>query len=272
MNIAIHRHLYWAAWAAIVTMIVFLPLSIARANGTSTPVGSDKWSYGDTASSTGMATTTGTPTSTGTPMATGTATTTGAATTTATTTPGVPSTGTTTATTTPGGAATTTGGGSDFWRGYLFETELRASAETHGATPAKASGHAGAWFAGDGQRFNYWFAVFSEERVTGAHFHCGDPGEDGPIVVHTDNRLGNVMATSSGTSTRVYGEIGRAYLTNADIRSTGEGCTGTIGYPIRNLSDLARAMREGKIYANVHTATYPAGAARGQLTMYPGWR
>ena len=77
--------------------------------------------------------------------------------------------------------------------GFLFETELTAGEETHDATPAVATGHAGAWFGPNGEFFNYWLSAFSEEPLTGAHFHCAPRGEDGPIVVHLEN--------TSGTST-----------------------------------------------------------------------
>lgn len=154
----------------------------------------------------------------------------------------------------------------DFWHGYLFETELTAAEETHDATPAMATAHAGAWFAGEGTAMNYWLSVFSEEPVTGAHFHCGSPGEDGPIVVHLGNK-------NPGGSGKMYGEIGRGYLTNDDIElSTSLDCEHVIGYPITDVTSLASAMINGHIYANIHSATHPAGSARGQLEMYPGWR
>ena len=149
----------------------------------------------------------------------------------------------------------------DFQDGKLFETELTAGEETRDATPAVATGHAGAWFANDGDYFNSWLSVFSEEPILGAHFHCAAAGSDGPVVARLDN------LQNGTTSTRVYGEIGRGYLSDNDIEPTGAGCAATIGYPIASVADLARAMLDGYIYANVHTPTYPAGAARGQLTL-----
>ena len=37
------------------------------------------------------------------------------------------------------------------------------------------------------------------------------------------------------------------------------------GVPLNNIASLAFAMRAGKIYANVHSAAFPAGVMRGQL-------
>lgn len=168
----------------------------------------------------------------------------------------------------------------DYWHGFLFETELTAAGEVGTGTPMAATSsaltttaHAGAWFAGSGRDLNYWLSAFSTESIAGAHFHCGAAGQVGPVVV---NLLGSMntattspMATSSTLA--VNGEIGRGYVTDSDIASTGASCSSVIGYSIMTTQDLAKAIREGKIYANVHTALYPNGAARGQLMAYPGW-
>ena len=37
------------------------------------------------------------------------------------------------------------------------------------------------------------------------------------------------------------------------------------GIAAGELGELSRAMRAGVTYANVHTATYPAGEIRGQI-------
>ncbi|HEX7060871.1 MAG TPA: CHRD domain-containing protein [Woeseiaceae bacterium] len=86
-----------------------------------------------------------------------------------------------------------------------------------------------------------------------AHFHCGPPGANGPIVFGLVNpgRL-----TFDGVAV-----VGR--LTNADY--TGEDCTEIIGRPVNNLVSLAFAMRDGLVYANVHTDTFPNGEIRGQM-------
>ena len=53
-------------------------------------------------------------------------------------------------------------------------------------------------------------------------------------------------------------------LTNAD--STGADCVPTIGRVVNNLASLAFAMRDGLIYANVHTRPqFMGGEVRGQM-------
>lgn len=86
-----------------------------------------------------------------------------------------------------------------------------------------------------------------------AHFHCGRPGENGPIVFGLVNP-GNLAF--DGTTIR-------GTLKNADY--TGEDCVELIGRPVNNLVSLAFAMRDGLIYANVHTDAFPAGEIRGQM-------
>jgi hypothetical protein len=88
---------------------------------------------------------------------------------------------------------------------------------------------------------------------TAAHFHCGRPGENGPVV------FGLV---EPGRLT-FDGETITGDLTNADY--TGADCLPVVGRPINNIASLALAMKDGLIYANVHTDLHPAGEIRGQM-------
>ena len=94
--------------------------------------------------------------------------------------------------------------------------------------------------------------------ATRAHFHCALAGVNGPIVfgivdpgpvdcVPADLAAGDLECT----------------LTNADF--TGADCVPTIGRPVNNIAALAFAMRDGLIYANVHTPDNGPGEIRGQL-------
>ena len=89
--------------------------------------------------------------------------------------------------------------------------------------------------------------------ITRAHFHCAGPGENGPIVV------GLFDPGPFPVGNRVKGT-----LTNADVILTAD-CVGSIDKVINNLASLAFAMREGLIYANVHTDAFTAGEIRGQM-------
>jgi hypothetical protein len=86
-----------------------------------------------------------------------------------------------------------------------------------------------------------------------AHFHCGRPGQNGPII------FGLFSPGPFPVSNIVQGT-----LTNAD--STGADCTMAIGRVVNNLASLAFAMRDGLIYANVHTTPdFTGGEVRGQM-------
>lgn len=92
--------------------------------------------------------------------------------------------------------------------------------------------------------------------ITRAHFHCAKPGENGPIVFGIFDP-GPLPVPTNATSVKLEGT-----LTNADY--TGADCVPTIGRVVNNLASLAFAMREGLIYANVHTVFRSGGEVRGQ--------
>lgn len=98
---------------------------------------------------------------------------------------------------------------------------------------------------------------FSVENLSGtfaaAHFHCGRPGENGPVV------FGLVEpGPLSFDGSNISGE-----LTNDDY--TGADCEAVVGRPVNNIASLAFAMRDGLIFANVHTEPFPDGEVRGQM-------
>jgi len=93
--------------------------------------------------------------------------------------------------------------------------------------------------------------------ITRAHFHCNKPGENGPIVFGIFDP-GPFPVPMDVTSLILEGT-----LTNADY--TGADCVPTTGRVINNLASLAFAMREGLIYANVHTVFRGGGEVRGQM-------
>lgn len=85
-----------------------------------------------------------------------------------------------------------------------------------------------------------------------AHFHCGRPGQNGPVA------FGLVSpGPLSFDGKRIHGT-----LRNTDF--SGGDCSSVIGRPVNNLAALALAMRDGLIYLNIHSTVYPPGEIRGQ--------
>ena len=87
----------------------------------------------------------------------------------------------------------------------------------------------------------------------GAHFHCGKPGPNGPVV----------FGLFSPGPLSFDGKEAKGTLTNANF--SGANCMPVIGRPVNNIAALAFAMERGLIYANVHTPVNPPGEIRGQL-------
>ena len=92
-----------------------------------------------------------------------------------------------------------------------------------------------------------------QSTATRAHFHCALPGANGPIAFGLFDP-GDCLFDGRRT---------RCTLTNQDF--TGADCTPNVGRPVSNVAALALAMRDGLIYANVHTPTFPGGEVRGQM-------
>jgi hypothetical protein len=95
--------------------------------------------------------------------------------------------------------------------------------------------------------------VSPSSSVVAAHFYCNLAGVNGPVA----------FGLISPGSFLFMGDVATGTLTNADY--TGANCVPQIGRPVNNLAALALAMREGMIYANVHTSANMGGEFRGQL-------
>ena len=91
--------------------------------------------------------------------------------------------------------------------------------------------------------------------VTRGHFHCGRPGQNGPIAFGLfepgpcDFDSGRLSCT----------------LTSADLTDVANACGTAVGRPVSNIAALLFAMRDGLVYCNVHTTQYPGGEVRAQM-------
>ena len=148
------------------------------------------------------------------------------------------------------------GGGS----GLQFDASLSGAQEVSPPAPAggvvtETSGDVMVRFSKDLSEANFRLRVFNGKEITQAHFHCGRPGENGPVVVF--------LFGLEPDGVDVNGELSSGTLTNASF--TGADCLGPIGRPVNNIASLAFAMRDGLVYANAHSIANPPGEVRGQM-------
>jgi hypothetical protein len=94
--------------------------------------------------------------------------------------------------------------------------------------------------------------------VVAAHLHCGQAGENGPIVL-------TLFESDAGVNAQ--GVLAEDDFTNADIEATAAECNATIGRRINTLASVSFAAWDELIYANVHTLANPEGEARAQLRL-----
>ncbi len=154
---------------------------------------------------------------------------------------------------------------------YVFDAHLSGAHEvppvaTTSTSTASTTGHARVWFdevtassSGTTTTSMMWnvLHVWNGNDIFGAHLHCGLPGENGPIVV-------DLFHTATTSAVDINGTlVGTSTISNGNITATTTGCS----MPIRNVGELAAALKAGIIYANVHSVQYPAGVARGQLAL-----
>ncbi len=114
-------------------------------------------------------------------------------------------------------------------------------------------------FNKDKTRAEYELVVLDGVEVRRAHLHCNFAGANGPIVVFlTGDRPANDGIDVDGKW------IDNATIMDENIGNVACGA---------NLDELAEAMKEGKVYVNVHTIASPGGEIRGQLEkrrFFPG--
>jgi len=106
--------------------------------------------------------------------------------------------------------------------------------------------------------FELNYADLEGGAVQQAHIHLGQRHTTGNVIVFFCTNVGNnptapACPASPGT---VKGTI-----TAADIGGGGAAA----GLPAGAFDELVGLLRSGNMYANVHTATFPAGEIRGQV-------
>ena len=140
--------------------------------------------------------------------------------------------------------------------GLKFKANLSGAQEVPGVVTV-TEGRVKASANNDFSEMRVDLDVFDGVDILQAHFHCRRPGQNGPVVVFLFGLVAGGV--------NVDGQLARVTLTNDDIGAVGADCVPEIGRPVNNIVSLAFAMRDGLIYANVHSLANPAGEIRGQM-------
>ena len=141
--------------------------------------------------------------------------------------------------------------------GWEFEAELEGAQEFPVFVDTDTTGEIEVEFNETFTEAEFELKVSDGEAIIAAHLHCAPAGQNGPVVVHL---FGFVPGGFD-----VDGDLAEFTLTDANVTAVGADCVPSIGMAINNLDDLAQAMEDGNIYANVHSVANPAGEVRGQL-------
>lgn len=145
--------------------------------------------------------------------------------------------------------------GDDGLGGHHFVIRPSAAQEIP-PTTSDASGIVTLRFNGDLSRARYNLTVFNATGVTQAHLHCGSAGVAGPIVVFL---FGLIPEGVDANGSLISGEFSNADILPQDPPV--EAC----GVVINNLASLLSAIRDGRVYVNIHTLANPPGELRGQI-------
>ena len=111
------------------------------------------------------------------------------------------------------------------------------------------------------------YDIASEETAsdaTAAHLHVANPGNNGGIVAFLCANSppdGVTTPTCPESPGVVEGEI-----VADDVLEVSEGDPAVTVVEAGDLDALARLIRQGAVYANVHSNDHPAGEVRGQLS------
>jgi CHRD domain len=131
------------------------------------------------------------------------------------------------------------------------------------ALSTPGSGELVATINGAGTEINYALRYSNLAGTAAqAHFHIGQKSVNGGIMIFLCSNLGNGPAGTQPcpTSGTITGTIHAANV----IGPTGQG----IGPG--ELAEVIQAIRNGVVYANVHTDLFPGGEIRGQVNFSRG--
>jgi hypothetical protein len=144
-----------------------------------------------------------------------------------------------------------------------FKARLSGEQEVPPVTDQGTSGKFEIQFNRDFTEGEFTLRVDAGLRITQAHLHCAVAGANGPIIIWLAGippQTCTAPACNNPLSVNAWDVDGKwvssTTVTNANIVNTACGST---------LREIADAMNDGRVYANVHSVAKPGGVARGQI-------
>lgn len=106
-------------------------------------------------------------------------------------------------------------------------------------------------FDNDLSKFKYKLYVYnatsSDNMITAAHLHWGASNQNGPVLV----------TLYGGPDKKSNGKLAEGKASNEDVMIQAPN--------ISSIASIYQAIKNGNIYANVHSTKFPGGIIRGQL-------
>ncbi|HET6576569.1 MAG TPA: PQQ-dependent sugar dehydrogenase [Fimbriiglobus sp.] len=99
------------------------------------------------------------------------------------------------------------------------------------------------------------YLIQATDNITGAvqaHFHFAGDGQNGTVVAFL------LPFVAAGRNFRAGEIIAQGALTDADLIERP-------GFPNPTIDELVARMKQGRVYANLHTRAHPGGEIRGQM-------
>lgn len=133
----------------------------------------------------------------------------------------------------------------------MFQANLSGQNEV---PPVQSQMDGTAVFRMQNDQLMYQLMLSNPQNIIGAHIHCGESGQNGPIVVPLISGERNVQQSQGKV-------VVTGTITQQDIDQQAD-CDPRI----QSVSDLVQAMENGRAYVNVHTQENPDGEIRGQIS------
>lgn len=141
-----------------------------------------------------------------------------------------------------------------------FRAQLVGSSEVP-AISTSGSGTFHSYLASDGLHYELTYKNLEGGAISQAHIHLGERHTNGGIMVWLcSNMAGSPAGVPSCQSSpgRVIGIISSDDVVGPMAQGVSAG----------EFRELVKALHNGTAYANVHTATYPSGEIRGNISRY----